>query len=70
MHGCDTGQIMTNIKRGFPQKGMLPYGSGKALSDEQLHQVASYVLSMRGSNPQSPKAADMTRANPCSSDTW
>ena len=70
MHGCDTGQIMTNIKRGFPQKGMLPYGSGKALSDEQLHQVASYVLSMRGSNPKNPKAADMTRANPCSSDTW
>ena len=34
-----------------PPKGMLPYGSGAKLEPEQLLQVASYVLSRRGSNP-------------------
>ena len=65
VHGCGTGEIMQNIKGGFPQKGMLPYGSGKRLSDEELHQVASYILSMRGTSPANPKAPDAARATPC-----
>ncbi|NKB69347.1 MAG: cytochrome-c oxidase, cbb3-type subunit I [Candidatus Latescibacteria bacterium] len=65
LHGCDMGSIMSNIKRGFQHKGMLPYGSGKPLAVEELHQVASYILSKAGSNPASPKEPDLSRASPC-----
>jgi cytochrome c oxidase cbb3-type subunit 3 len=45
--------------------GMLPYGSSKKLSDEQLLQVASYVISKRGSNPAEPKEIDPAREVAC-----
>ena len=47
---------MQTIKTGFPTAGMLPYGGGPALTDDQLLQLASYVLSQRGSNPPAAKA--------------
>jgi cytochrome c oxidase cbb3-type subunit I/II len=65
LNDCGFPKIMNNIKRGFTQMGMLPYGSGKRLSDEQLHQVASYVLSMAGTKPSNGKIPHPTRANPC-----
>ena len=65
INDCETGSIMQQIKTGAPLKGMLPYGSGKPLTVEELHQVASYILSMVGSNPAEPKVADMQRAKPC-----
>ena len=67
---CNTGDIMTSIKRGNQLKGMLPYGSGKKLDDVQLHQVASYIVSMRGSNPANPKKPDLQRESPCETETW
>ena len=36
---------------GYPLQGMLPFGIGKPLTDEQVLQVRSYVLSKRGSSP-------------------
>jgi hypothetical protein len=44
---------------------MLPYGTGSTLTDTQLLQVSSYVLSKRGSSPASPKAIDPEREKPC-----
>lgn len=44
---------------------MLPYGSNAPLSDEQLLQVASFILSKRGSNPENPKAPDPERDKIC-----
>ncbi|MDA0335820.1 MAG: c-type cytochrome [bacterium] len=70
LHGCTVAEIMSNIKSGFQQKGMLPYGSGKSLTEEQLQQVASYLISQQGSNPAKPKAADSTRASLCEAQTW
>jgi cytochrome c oxidase cbb3-type subunit I/II len=70
MHGCTVAEIMMNIKTGFPQKGMLPYGNGKPLTEQELQQVASYILSLQGSNPPNPKAADPDRASPCEAQTW
>ena len=67
---CNTGDIMTSIKRGNQLKGMLPYGSGKKLDDVQLHQGASYIVSMRGSNPANPKKPDLQRESPCETETW
>lgn len=68
IHGCSLEQIMANITTGFPDKGMLPYGSSNKLSDEQLMQVASYIISMRGSNPPDPKPVDATREVLCDRD--
>ena len=65
IHGCSFAEIMKNITTGFPDKGMQPYGSGAKLTPEQLRQVASYVVSKRGSNPKAPKAADPARDKAC-----
>jgi cytochrome c oxidase cbb3-type subunit 3 len=65
LHGCTAGELAQNITNGFPQKGMLPFGSGQRLSDEELLQVVSYVLSKRGSNPANPKATEPDRDSEC-----
>lgn len=65
IHGCDLKTIMADITTGFPDKGMLAYGSGAKLTDEQLLQVASYVLSMRDTHPPDPKAIDPEREKEC-----
>lgn len=65
IHGCKPEELMKNISTGFPPQGMLPYGSGSAMSEEQLLQVVSYILSKRGSNPPDPRAPDPTREVAC-----
>jgi hypothetical protein len=40
---------------------MMPYGTTKTLADDQLLQVASYVLSKRGSSPAGPKPNEADR---------
>jgi len=65
INGCSLEEIMTNITTGFPDKGMIPYGSGTKLSDEELMQVASYVISKRGTNPVDAKPVDPARELPC-----
>jgi cytochrome c oxidase cbb3-type subunit III len=64
-HGCDLESIMISIKVGFPARGMPAYGSGVRLSDEQLHQLSSYIISLRGSEPAGAKAPDMSRSVQC-----
>lgn len=66
IHGCSPSELVKNISTGFPPLGMLPYGSGQTLSDEQLLQVVSYVLSKQGSRPASPRAANPDREKACS----
>ncbi len=70
LHGCTVAEIMSNVKSGFQQKGMLPYGSGKSLTEQQLQQVASYLISQQGSNPARAKGADPSRASLCEAQTW
>jgi cytochrome c oxidase cbb3-type subunit 3 len=65
IHGCSIDEIITNITTGFPDMGMLPYGSTKKLTDEQLVQVASYIISKKGSNPAEPKEIDPAREVLC-----
>ncbi len=65
MHGCSVREMALNVRTGFPVKGMLPYGSGQPLTDEELLQVVSYVLSKRGSTPAAPKAVDPAREKEC-----
>ena len=65
LHACSIQDVVNSIKTGYPLKGMLPYGVGKPLPDDQVLQVASYVLSKRGSSPQSPKPPDAERDKTC-----
>jgi cytochrome c oxidase cbb3-type subunit 3 len=65
LHGCSIQDVMNSITTGYPLKGMLPFGIGKPLTDGQVLQVASYVLSKRGSNPPAPKPADPERDKAC-----
>ena len=66
IHGCSPAELVKNVSTGFPPQGMLPYGSGKTLNDEQLLQVVSYILSKQGSNPASPRAVNPDREKACS----
>lgn len=65
IHGCNLESIMTSIKTGFPTAGMPPYGSGAPLTDTELQQLASYIISLRGSNPPNPKQPEPNRAVEC-----
>ena len=67
VHGCDLTSLITSTKTGFPELGMPPYGGGAVLSDEQLHLVSSYILSLSGSNPANAKPIDPSREIACPS---
>lgn len=65
LHGCSIQDVVNSITTGYPEKGMMPFGTGKPLTDEQVLQVGSYVLSKRGSAPPAPKPPDEERDKPC-----
>lgn len=65
LHGCTVQEVMRSTKTGYPLQGMTPFGTGQPLTDEQVLQVASYVLSKRGSSPVAPKPADAERDRQC-----
>lgn len=66
IHGCTPGDIASSIINGFPDKGMLAYGSGTKISNEKVQQLASYIASLQGSEPANAKEPNMDRAQPCS----
>ena len=65
IHGCSVEEIAANIASGFPDKGMIPYGSGNPLTDLELLQVASYVVSLKGTTPAKAKEIDPQREVLC-----
>jgi cytochrome c oxidase cbb3-type subunit 3 len=67
LHGCTAADLVKSIRTGFPQRGMLPFGTGTVLDDRELQELASYILSKRGSNPPDPKAIDPERDVVCGS---
>jgi cytochrome c oxidase cbb3-type subunit 3 len=69
LHGCSVNEVMTSIRTGYPARGMLPFGGGTPLSDQQLRELASYVLSKRGSLPAAPKPADTEREKACTTNS-
>ena len=52
---CDFQGVFDVIKNGNPTKGMTAFGG--QISDTKIQQVASYVMSLRGSNPPNAKDA-------------
>ena len=65
MHGCQPKDIAASIINGYPDMGMLPYGSGSKLSNEQVQQLVSYIASIQGTEPADAKEADMNRTQAC-----
>ncbi|HEU4938763.1 MAG TPA: cbb3-type cytochrome c oxidase N-terminal domain-containing protein [Vicinamibacterales bacterium] len=65
LHGCSIQDVMNSVTIGYPLKGMVAFGTGKPLTDEQVLQVASYVMSKRGSSPPAPKPPDAEREKAC-----
>jgi mono/diheme cytochrome c family protein len=57
--------VVTSIKVGYPLKGMMPFGTGKPLTDDQVLLVASYVMSRRGGSPPNPKPSEPDRDKEC-----
>lgn len=54
IHGGDISSIFTTIKYGVIEKGMLPWKG--QYTDEKIHKIASYILSLQGTNPSDGKA--------------
>lgn len=61
IHGGAFSDVVKNITSGFPDKGMLPYGSGAKMPQEKLLAVASYVWSKYDSHPADPKPIEPER---------
>lgn len=53
IHGCTIADVFNTITNGVPEKGMISWKT--QLTPEQIQQVASYILSMKGTNPPNPK---------------
>lgn len=54
LHGGDIKSVYTTIKKGVPDKGMISWE--QQFSPEQMRDVATYILSLVGTNPPNPKA--------------
>lgn len=61
IHGCKIQDLVTVIKNGVPAKGMAPYKG--QLSEEKIQKVASYLLSLKGTNPANAKAPQGEKCN-------
>ncbi|MEN0006618.1 MAG: cbb3-type cytochrome c oxidase N-terminal domain-containing protein [Bacteroidota bacterium] len=53
LHGGDIKDVFKTIKYGVPEKGMISWKAQLRASD--MHRVASYILSMQGTNPPNGK---------------
>lgn len=61
LHGGAYKDIINSVITGYPEKGMLPYGTAAKLNNDELIAVTSYIWSKRGSNPPEPKPIDAER---------
>jgi cytochrome c oxidase cbb3-type subunit III len=60
LHGGEVNEIFKTVKYGVTSKGMVAW-QGK-LSDDQILEVASFILSVQGSNPANAKAPQGEKA--------
>ena len=62
IHGGTVEQIFQSIAKGWPAKGMPPWG--RAVKPEELSALVSYVRSIQGSNPPNARAPEGERVVP------
>ncbi|MCS7005279.1 MAG: c-type cytochrome [Cytophagales bacterium] len=58
LHGGDIKSLFKTIKYGVPEKGMISWQ--KQLNPLQIRNVASYILTLQGTNPPNAKAPEGT----------
>jgi cytochrome c oxidase cbb3-type subunit 3 len=56
LHGGSVEQIFQTVAKGWPSKGMPPWG--RTLKPEELAALVSYVRSIQGSTPPNPRPAE------------
>ncbi len=56
IHGGNVEQIFQTVAKGWPSKGMPPWG--RTLKPEELAALVSYVRSLQGSAPPNPRPAE------------
>lgn len=56
IHGGSIKDIFKTIKYGVPEKGMIAWKS--QLRASEMHQVASYILTLQGTNPDNQKGPE------------
>lgn len=66
LHGGEIKDVFRTIKYGVPEKGMVPWE--QTLTPGQIAEVASYILSLRDTNPANPKAAEGVEVSYASED--
>ncbi len=54
LHGAGINNVLKTVKYGVPAKGMIAWRG--FLTNEEIHKVASYVLTLHGTNPPNAKA--------------
>lgn len=62
VHGGDIKDLFKIIEVGVPAKGMISWKS--QLSPNQMQEVASYILSLQGTNPPNQKAPEGEKWSP------
>lgn len=62
IHGGGIKNVFRTITNGVPDKGMIAWGEQLRSSD--IQRVASFLLTLRGTNPPNPKAPQGTIYNP------
>jgi cytochrome c oxidase cbb3-type subunit III len=60
IHGSTFGDNLKVIVNGVPQKGMLTWKG--VLKPNEIHAVASYIYTLRGTHPVNPKAPENQQA--------
>lgn len=55
LHGGKIDKIFKTIKYGVPEKGMISWE--KTLSPKQMSDLANYIISLKDTHPENPKAA-------------
>ena len=60
IHGCQIGDLFNIITIGVPEKGMISWKD--QLTPMQIQEVASFILSLSGTNPPNPKEP---QGDPC-----
>ena len=60
IHGCDFKSTLKVIAFGVPEKGMIAWKA--QLSKDEIVKVASYIMTLKGTNPPNPKAP---QGDPC-----
>lgn len=53
LHGGSVEQIFQTVAKGWPAKGMPPWG--RAVRPDELSALVSYLRSLQGSNPANPR---------------